>query len=134
MPMLNYMGAVPGPDGTPTMPEGVPGVGGPGDPTLTPGQSGGGFPAIPEGPAGPPMAPTPQAPPPAPTAAPSGAGGPPAGYGVVTGPDGKTYLFKQQADFSMIFYMQNPDGSVGPAVKIAKSPLGGPKAQRGPGI
>jgi hypothetical protein len=113
MGLLNYMGAAPGPGLS--MPAGIPGVGGPQDPTLSPGAAmaasappppmmgGGGMPPMMGG----------------------GGGAPPPGMpsaGGLTDPAGRQYKAVTQADGSILLHLQNPDGTLGPAVKIIPAP------------
>lgn len=115
MPMLNYLGAQPGPGIT--MPGGMPGAGGPTDPMLSPaaaaGALGGGMPPIPS------------APPPAAMPMPPGGipmPGQPAGGPGMLDAAGRQYLTETQQDGSILLFLKNPDGSKGPAVKIITPP------------
>lgn len=107
MPMLNYLGAAPSPGNT--MPAGMPGSGTPSDPMLSPGAAAGAA----AGPPPPPMGPMGGPPGGAPPMGPMGM--PPVG---MTDPAGRQYKAVTQEDGSVLLHLQNPDGSLGPAVKI----------------
>lgn len=92
--MLNYLGSLPTPQGGQSMPQGIPGAGGPMDPTLSPQAA---------------------------LAAPAPSfGGMPMG-GMMADPNDPgmaQYSAVTQEDGSILLHLKNPDGSLGPAVKI----------------
>ena len=95
--MLNYLGAAPRPQAGATMPGGIPGTGGMFDPTLSP-QAAQSFSN--------------------PSALMGSLGAPPPAMMSPDDPAGQRYSAETQEDGSVLLRLKNPDGSMGPVVKI----------------
>lgn len=95
--MLNYLGAAPRPQMGATMPGGIPGSGSMFDPTISP-QS-----ALSMS---------------NPSAMLGGMGGPPPAMMAPDDPASQRYSAETQEDGSVLLRVKNPDGSMGPVVKI----------------
>lgn len=103
--MLNYLGAAPMPQSGPSMPQGVPGVGGPYDPTMAASSA-------------------------AAMRNPMMSAGP--GMGGLMAPDdpaSKRYTTVTQEDGTVLLMLKRADGSPGPVVKIIQ--MGGQKKPAG---